>query len=79
MLYTFLFLKKLTLKLVMVIPSLRQIKADPFLAFGDCLFLTVLFFIKDSTIVRILPCLFVKIMVVAPSFFYMLMTTFQLE
>ena len=41
-------------------------------------FLTASFLIKGSTVaVRILPCLFVDVMVVASSFFYTLTTTFS--
>lgn len=41
-------------------------------------FLTASFFIKGSTVaVRILPCLFADVMVVASSFFYTLTTTFS--
>nr|QWQ49877.1 hypothetical protein [Zelkova schneideriana] len=55
-----------------------KLKQAPFLALGACFssFLTASFLIKGSTVaVRILPCLFVDVMVVASSFFYTLTTT----
>ena len=59
-----------------------KLKQAPRAKKGACFssFLTASFLIKGSTVaVRILPCLFVDVMVVASFFFYMLTTTFSPE
>jgi hypothetical protein len=71
------------LKKAIYVTASDKLKQAPFLALGACFqkfssFLTASFFIKGSTVaVRILPCLFVDVMVVASSFFYTLTTTFS--
>ena len=71
------------LKKAIYVTASDKLKQAPFLARGACFqkffsFLTASFLIKGSTVaVRILPCLFVDVMVVASSFFYTLTTTFS--
>uniref|UniRef100_A0A2N9FRH9 Reverse transcriptase Ty1/copia-type domain-containing protein n=1 Tax=Fagus sylvatica TaxID=28930 RepID=A0A2N9FRH9_FAGSY len=71
------------LKKAIYVTASDKLKQAPFLALGACFqkfssFLTASFLIKGSTVaVRILPCLFVDVMVVASSFFYTLTTTFS--